>query len=190
MKLSVEKKHAIFKALATKPLLEVGMDFDFDKHYANKANIRQGVNRVYKEVLVEPEKFGITEEVVDLVKEGMASRKSMTTKAPIAPELDDMKSVDSSDIKGLIQGGRNKAAVLLHKKLDSISSSKKKLDEVNINHLATVLGILFDKGQIVQGEATENIAVLAKVSDSMTPEEQMEALLKMREKIIADKHDK
>ena len=53
--------------------------------------------------------------------------------------------------------------------------------------LATTVGILFDKGQIIQGEATENVAVLAKIKSDMSPEEMMDAVLKMREIHQVDK---
>lgn len=186
MQLSTERKYAIFKSLANKPLLEVGLEFGFDKHFKDKMGVRQAVNRVYKEVLVDPEKYGLSEEVVSFVKESMAARKTITNKKPIE-EFDDISRVDVNDIKGLLTKGRDKAAVLLHKKMDILSKSPKKLEKESIVNIAKVLGIMFDKSQIIQGEATEHIAVLAKVDDNLTPQQQMEMLVKLREKTVADK---
>jgi hypothetical protein len=182
-----ERKHSIFKALATKPLYEVGIDFGLDKYYADRNAIRQAVNRIYNEVLVNHEDFGISDEVVTMVKDAMASRKSIPNRKPVAPEFEKLSPIDPNDITGLLKQGRDKAAVLLHKKMDILAKSPKKLEKESIVNLAKVLGIMFDKSQIIQGEATEHIAVLAKVDDKLTPEQQMEMLVKMREKTVADK---
>jgi hypothetical protein len=187
LQFSPEKKGAVFKALANKPLLDVGFEFGVDKHFSDRMAIRQAVHRIYKEVLVEPGKYGVSDEVVDFVKSSMATRKAITTRKETENELVGLDGIDKGDIKGLVTKGRDKAAVLLHKKMDMISKSKKRLDKESIVNLAKVLGILFDKSQIVQGEATEHIAVLAKVDDKLTPQEQMDMLVKLREKTVADK---
>jgi hypothetical protein len=185
IKLTPERKHAIFKSLANKTLLDVGMEFGFDKHFQDKMGIRQAVNRVYKEVLVEPDVYGISEDVVKFVQDAMAARKSITTKKQDESPLP--TGIDKNDIKGMLTSGRDKAMVLMHKKLDRLGTSRKMLDKENIATLAKVVGILFDKSQIVQGEATEHIAVLSKVDDNLTPEQRMNMLVKLREKIVEEK---
>lgn len=80
---------------------------------------------------------------------------------------------------------------LINKKLDHLGKDKKSLDKVGIGELAKVAGILFDKGQIIQGQSTENIAVMSKnIKTDMSPEEAMEVLLNMREVNQAKKEKK
>jgi hypothetical protein len=73
--------------------------------------------------------------------------------------------------------------------MDMINSNKKMLEKENLVSLAKVFGIFFDKSQILQGQATENIAIKAKISKDMSPEESLEELLKMRESRQADQYD-
>ena len=194
--LNISKKGAIFRSLASNSYIDAGLEHNLDKHYANRNSIRNAVYRVYQEVLVEPGKFGISDEIVDLVKDGLKARSINKGKKATPAENDaaaikeDMSPVNSGDIKAIVTGGRNKAAMLIDKKMDILLKSPKKLDAEKISSLATVFGIFFDKAQIVQGEATENIAVLAKnIDENMTSEEAMESLLKFREKTMEDKYD-
>jgi len=88
----------------------------------------------------------------------------------------------------LILDGRKQAFTILMRKLKLINSSKKRLDDANVSSLAQVFGIIFDKGQIIQGQSTENIAMMAKVDSNMTPQQLMQAVLGVREQIIESKN--
>jgi len=192
MKITDARKGEVFKSLATMSYIEVGRHFDFDKHYKNDASVRNAVYRTYQEVLSDPKKFGVNDEVIDLVKQSLKTRSIKRTKTASPVEEDiKMSPIDRNDLKGMVMTGRNKAAGLLDKKMDMLAKSPKKLDKENIVSLAKVFGIYFDKAQIVQGEATENIAVLAKnVDENMSPDDAMSELLKMREKTQEDKYSK
>ena len=174
-----EKEGLLFKMLAEKSLYETGMEFGFDKRLKNSQGVKNAVYRIYVQVKSNPEKYLITPEVVDLVSGVVSSRKVAERTNVTLREQND--SVQNTDLKELVTSARDKSMRLIHKKLDQISSNKKALDSVNLVQLTTAFGTIFDKAQIISGEATENIAVLSKIKSDMTPEESMNMILKMRE---------
>lgn len=159
-------------------LADSGRAVGLDQHYSTESSLRATAYKLYKSI--DPHDLGISKDMVGLIEEKMAARKVYTP--PKELTVEDRKSIiNIDDTKGLVLGGRNKAAALLHKKLDRLDRSNRLLDEVSLTQLATTLGILFDKAQILTGQATENIAVMSKISSDMTAEESLNALLKMRE---------
>jgi len=155
--------------------------------------MKSAVARIYNQVKNDPEKYFINQDTYNRVLDAVEERKTagLTPFKSNKPEdvveepitiREKREIINPDDIKGLILGGRNKAAKLIYEKLDRIGKSKKLLDNVSLGEMAKVVGILVDKGQILQGQSTENIAVLSKNIDSnLTPEEAIEAVLKMRE---------
>lgn len=173
-------KGEMYKALASKSYAQVAVDFKIDIHYKDQSGYRNAVYRIAKEVEASPDKFGITPDIIEMVKTAMEDRKANPGSAQLK-ETNDSALLDFSDTQAVTVGGRNKAAELLHKKMDMINKSPALLKKENLVSLAKVFGIFFDKSQILQGQATENIAIKAKISRDMTPEESLEELLKMRE---------
>lgn len=189
MDLTDEKKGIIFRALAEKPLYETGLSFGLDKHYSSAANVKAKVQRIYQEVQKDPSRYMISQELVDTIVKIVASRshtgRGFGADQTSLREKKELAAVD--DISELVLSGRNKAFALVHKKLDQVGRNKKSLAEVSLAQLTTTAAILFDKGQIVQGQATENIAVLAKIDDNISPEDAMKAILGMRDQNIIAK---
>lgn len=187
--LTDEKKGIIFRALAEKPLYEVGVQFELDKHYANAVAVKNKVYRIYQEVLKSPEKYYVSPEVCDVVRGIVASRHTSIAGKPQVTlrETIEAKEAEDNDVTALVLSGRTKAFKLLHKKLDSVGRNKKALETVSLPQLATVAAILFDKGQIAQGMATENVAVMAKIDSNLTPEEALASVLRFREVNIIQK---
>ena len=181
-------KGEMYKALVSNSYADIAVDFGIDIHYKDASGYRNAAYRIAKEVENSPEKYGVTPEVVELVKKAQADRKNSAGK--VIHEKQDSAILDFSDTKAVTVGGRNKALKLLHKKMDLLNNNKKALESTNITSLATVFGIFFDKAQILQGQATENIAVKAKITKDMTPEESLEELLKMRERRMEEMYDK
>lgn len=181
MKLTDDKKGLIVKMLLEKNTYQTGLAFGFDKHYKDTEAVRSAVYRVWQAARKNPEKYFLTQETIDKVDAALKSRVPQAVRENQVTLREKMEADNNKDIKELVLSGRNKAFQLLNKKLDRIGKNNKSLDEVNLSTLATTVGILFDKGQIVQGEATENVAVLAKIKNDMTPEEAMASILKMRE---------
>ena len=194
--LTDEKKGIIFRMLAEKPLYETGVAFGFDKKYATAVAVKNKVHRIYQEVQKDPNRYMVSPDLCETVVGIVTNRNpkngggreiaGMTHR-----EVKEAKAADEQDITKLVLAGRAKAWTILHKKLDRVGRNKKALDELSLGTIGTIAGIMFDKGQIVQGQATENIAVMAKIDSNLTPEEAMKAVLNMREvNIIAKEKDK
>jgi len=181
MKLTVEQKIGLFNMLTTKSLYEVGLEYGFDKHYKDAKAVKGAVYRVYADLKNNPEKNGISREVCDLVVSAVSQRSAAPT-----PTLKEKEEVD---IKDLILSNRDKLARLLSRKLDDIGSSKKKLSAVSLPQLSLALCQVFDKGQIVQGQATEHIAHLSKIEEGLTAQQLLDAVLSQREHIIIKKNE-
>src|SRR3990167_5942741 len=67
------------------------------------------------------------------------------------------------------------------RRIDDALASKKARQKIGIGELAKVYGITFDKRQLIEGKATEHVALMAKISEDMTPASAIETVLKMRE---------
>lgn len=182
----------LFKMCGDKTLAEVGFEYGLDKHYKTVEAMKVRVSTYYKKVKNDPEKYGISQELVDEVVSKVEQRfQSMTKSKESQPTLKEARElINPSDIKGLVLGGRNKAAKLLYEKLDRMGNSKKLLDGVKLGELATVMAILVDKGQILQGQSTENIAILSKNIGMLSPEEALAHVLKTREANLVEKESK
>lgn len=187
-KLTDKTKGEMYKALASKSYAEVAVDFKIDIHYSSAAGYRNAIYRVKNEVEANPDRFGITQEVVDIVKTSAEERKSSGQNAMSTP--DETGLVDFSNISDVTIATRNKVGELIHKKLDLLNNNKKALEKVNLVQLTTAFGTLFDKARILQGEATENIAIKARVTKDMSPDEALDQLLNMREQRQADYYEK
>lgn len=186
MKLSEDKKAAIFKKLASGTLYDVGLEFGFDKHYKDATAIRNRVYAIYRDVANNPEKYAVQPETVDLVVDAVSNRKVATrTETPLAEKH---TAIDTKDIKSMTLAGRDSAGRLIAKKLEYLEAHPKALAAESLVNLGKIFGILFDKSQIIQGQATEHVALMGKIDTGMTPEEAIQAVLRSREQTQAEKH--
>lgn len=188
-KLTLAEQKTFYKSLVTHSFSEAAVALGFDQSYSGGSLRSVGYN-IYK--LIDPEKIGIDKEISEMVASAIESRKQGGQRKIVEANVDFMPTdlINPSDNKQVVIEGRNKAAMLIHKKLDLLNRNKKALDAVSLTQLTTAFGILFDKGQIIQGQATENIAVMSKISNDMSPEDTLNAILRMREAEIADKVQK
>lgn len=186
LKLDIDKKAAIFRKLASGTLYEVGMEFELDKHYKDATSIRNKVYNIYREVSEEPGKFFVHPDTAALVEAAVSSRKIATRSSTTLAEK--QEAIKDADIKGLTLASRDKAGKLIHAKLDYIEKHPKALMNESLVNLGKIFGILFDKSQIIQGQATENVAVMSKLDTNMTPEEAIQAVLRSREIIQVEKY--
>lgn len=97
------------------------------------------------------------------------------------PRKSELRKMSTEQMVELAKNTRNIAVQTLHKKLVNIYEDPEQLEKINIAHLATVFGILFDKAQLAAGLATENIAIHAKIDVNMSSDKALEELNKMRE---------
>lgn len=182
MNLDENKKYGVFKALATKTFEQVGYEFGFDKHYKDSVGMKNAVHRVYMEVKTDPERFAVDKGVYDLVLNAVAERSSRRGRTAIDASLREANLLAKEDTKALLTNTRNDVLSVIYAKVKTIAASKKKLDAVPLGTLAQTFGILFDKAQILQGEATENVAVLAKVKDNLPADELLKIILSQKER--------
>ena len=193
--LSPEKYKEFYKLLVTHNYAEAASQIGMDAYYQG-ASLRTAGYQIMKDITEQggPKSIGIDEELAEMVEQSIESRKVFKGRKPEAPtqelEFTPTDMLDPTDSKQVVVGGRNKAAMLLHKKFDMINKNPKMLKETSLSQLGTVFGILFDKSQIIQGQATENIAVMSKISDDMSPEDTLNAILKDRENEIIEKLEK
>jgi hypothetical protein len=181
-----EKEVEIFKALAQKSALTVGREYGFDKVYKKSQAIRNGVNKIYNKVRNNHEEYGVSREVVEMVEKGMLERKHnlVGTNTGKPHSMKDLSDFENPDIKEMMTAIRDKSFALINKKLAFIATSKKKLDNISFKELGVIAGIAFDKTQILKGEATEHIAVAAKIDSNVTPEQAIEIALRNRESTV------
>lgn len=188
MKLTEVKQGLLVKMLKEKTIYQAGLEFGLDKHYKDSNAMKSAIYQVYRKAKVNPEKFGLTQETIDEVASaiknripaGVSNAQDLRT-AQDTTLREKLDNENHKDIKDLVLGGRRKALELVFKKMDRIGRSNKGIDDANLSTLAQTFGILFDKAQIIQGEATENVAVLAKIDTNMKPEDALKAVLGMRE---------
>lgn len=181
MKLKSEQKTEIFKMLAYKPSYEVGLEFGLDKFYKNKRAVMNKVYQAYMQVKEKPEEYGIELSTVDLVLKAMGARAIEGRNTAIETPKD-------VDIQTTVLKIRDKSFGLIDKKLDRVSKSRKQLDATSFKDLGVIAGISFDKGQILRGEATENIAIQAKIDKNISPDDALDMMMKIREEIVAKKN--
>lgn len=115
----------------------------------------------------------------------MAKRrgKEVTAKKQTNQEI---RVMDTAAMVEMAKNTRNKAVQLLDKKLNMLNEDDEELKKVNMATLATVFGILFDKAQLADGLATENIAIHSKIDINMTSDSALQELNKMREQFTGD----
>lgn len=176
MKLTNEQKAGMFRLLATKTFYDVGIEFGFDKYYKSPTSVKGAVYRAYKEVAASPEKFFIHPDTASLVISAIQSRTVAIPTKPTLAEKNEDKSVEE-----LLLSNRDLANRLVHKKLVALDASKKALRNESIVSLGKIFGILFDKAQIIRGQATEHVALLSNIDSSLKPEDALSLVLKMRE---------
>ena len=189
---------SLFRMCGEKTLAEVGFEFGLDKKYKSVDVMKSSVYRMYNKVKNDPLQYGISFEDSHEVALKMEARATSGLK-PIRSEVvseEDVQEmtlkerrefINPQDIKGLAIGGRNKAMKLVNDKLDYLSKNKRALIDMKLGELATVAAILVDKAQILQGQSTENIAILSKNVGQLTPEEALAHVLKTREANLVEK---
>lgn len=185
-----DKKSRIFLMCGDKNYTEVGYEFDLDKHYKSVDTMKMAVSKIYNTVKNDPELFGISIERANEVVDKVEHRKTAALKSSESqvPLRERNEIINASDIKSLTVGSRNKAMKIMHEKLSRMEKSKKAIDDIGLGELAKVAGILFDKGQIIQGQSTENIAVLSKnIDKNLNPDEALDMVLRMRETDMEEK---
>lgn len=94
----------------------------------------------------------------------------------------EVRIISNQELMDLSRDSRNLAMQVVNKKLLALDNDPEQLAKINIATLATAFGILFDKHQLMNGLATENVAIHQKIDINMSSDKALEELNKMREK--------
>jgi len=181
-KFTDEKRALMAKALASKTAYQVGIDFGLDKHYKNANTVSAIVTRNWYKVRNEPEKYALSPDLIETVSTAMQERGLANRQGKL--RVTHKEAVDkmlTEKIENLAVNNRQKAWALLSLRLDDLLSTRRKREKVSIGEIAKVAAIAFDKGQLIEGKATEHVAMLAKIDGDMSPQEMIEMTMKMRE---------
>ena len=170
----------IFLHLEDKSFAEVGYLFGLDRYLKNENSMRSAITRAYNLVLDNPMKYDIAEDKAAFIH-GLVAARGIAKKSP--ETLREEKEIEKLDISSLMLGARDLTAKLVRKKLEYLDRNPKALKEEKLKDLGWLAGVLFDKGQIIMGQATEHIAILSNVDAKMDPDEALAAILRMRDEI-------
>lgn len=92
-----------------------------------------------------------------------------------------LRKLKNEELIDASKSTRDIAIQALNKKLIEIYDNPEELRKVNLVQLATTFAILFDKSQLIQGLATENLAIRARIDINMNSSQALEQLNKIRE---------
>lgn len=163
--------------------LEVGYKYGLDRFYASENSMKGAVGKCIQFVLENPNRYEISNEKILEVEAATRKRSAVAVQAERGTTVREKR--DLGKIKGindLVTNARDLAAELVLTKLRQLNGSKSALKKESIVSLAKVMGILVDKGQILRGEATQNIAVLSRhIKSDISPEEAIKAIIETRE---------
>ena len=174
----------IFLAIEEKSYAEVAYMFGLDRYLANESSMRSAIMRAYNLVLDNPSKYDITQDKAAFIQGKVAGRAMIKKKPETIRQEAEMKAMD---IGAQIKHSRDLVTRLLTQYLEWLDKNPKELKKQKIRDIAWVVGVLFDKGQIVSGQATEHIAVMSNLNDKMDPEEALKAIMQMRDELQASK---
>ncbi len=177
---------AIFLCLADKTPTQVGYEFGLDRFYSTDASIRASVHKAFQMVLQDPESYDIPMAKAAEIQAIVSARALQITKDH-ALTVREKKELSNAEIPELVTEARDTAYRLINAKLDIIESSKTELKNAKLSDLVKAGDILFNKGQIVRGEATQNIAILSKVDKNMSAEDALTAIVQMQEMVAQEK---
>lgn len=180
---TTDQEVEIFKRLAYKSALEVGLEYRLENHYKDNKAIRNAVTAIYNRVKQDPKKYGVQKETIQIVMDAMAHRSIKGARQELAKAE---KEIDG-DIKEIVTGVRDKSWRLIDRKLTRASKSNKRLDAISFRDLGTLAGISFDKSQILMGQATEHVAMMGKIEGNPSAADMLDLVQKMREKNVAEK---
>lgn len=188
MKFDIDTKAGIFRALASASLYDVGIQFGLEKHYKDPVAIRNRIYKIYREVSQDPGMYSVHPDTIELVVAAV-SKRSIAVKKPDVPTMAETQhSLKEADIKTLTVSSRDRAGRLIGQKLEYIENHPNALRNESLVTLGKIFGILFDKAQIIQGQATEHVAVMSTIDSNMSPEDALATVLKFREVVQTEKY--
>lgn len=180
--LSDKEKVKLFRDAATANYKEVGYENDLDEWYANDRSMANAIGRIVNDVIDHPGDYGVSEDEVRIVERAIEKRKvAAPSKQPKSYDKKKFEQLMNRPFDELILEGRKKAYALINKKMDNMLRSKSELDDTSLSQMTTSFGILFDKAQVLQGQATDHIAFQGEIKEDIDPDEAIEKVQNIRE---------
>jgi hypothetical protein len=173
----------MFLALEAKSHTEVAYEFGLDRYFTSEGSMRSAVTRAYNTVLENPSTYDILPEKAAYIQ-GIVTSRAIVKK----PEtIRKVKEIENMDIATIMLSTRDLAAGLVRRKLEYLDTHPQALKEEKLKDLGRLLGVLFDKGQIIAGQATEHVLMMSSIPDHLDPDEALAAIMKMREEFNNEK---
>lgn len=185
--LTDEEMAKMYRMLETHTFMNAALAMGLDKWYA-KNSLIPTAQKVIALVRSDLERFAIHPDTAKKIEFCISERNQTKMSRESALEKD--LAAKNQDFKNILEDTRMGLLDILSRKVKRIGRSNKKIDEMNLGTLATTLAIIIDKTQLIRGEATENVAVLAKIDQTMTPEAALDMILKVRETNLEAKNQK
>ncbi len=176
----------MFLQLKEKTLIEVAYEFGLDRFLASASGMKTYVSKAYNLVLQNPVKYGVMEKEAGLIQ-GIVSARSLKFGHTTLKEKEEAQKFNLGDF---VQGTRDLSIKLLRKRLEYLERHPKEAATEKLRDLAWVAGLLFDKGQIIMGQATEHVAVMSRIDEKLTPEKALEAVLALRDEFQSQKAER
>lgn len=136
--------------------------------------------------IIIPNEEALTPEEVEKQKHAEKQRRNMARSRGTDPgdkkkTGQELKKLETGEMIAMAKDTRNIVLQTLNKKIAELYNDPEALAKVNLATLATTFGIMFDKGQLMDGMATQNIAISQKIDITMTSDMTIAELNKMRE---------
>lgn len=185
--LTDEQMGQLYLSLKTKTFMQASIDIGLGKHYSTGSLVPTS-QKIAAMVRLDPAKYGLKPEKLLEVDYAIRERNVRTTSKETA--LEKNLAEENQSFKNILEDTRMGLLDIVSRKVKRLGRSNKKIDEANLGTLVTSLAILIDKTQLIRGEATENVAVLAKIDQNISPEAALDMILKMRETNLESKNNK
>lgn len=152
-----------------------------------KTHASRGLKAIKKgEPIIIPGAEFMSKEELRKAKQNESQRRLMARRSGVEPvkptTKQELRKIDTQQMVELSKDTRNLAVQILNQKLLSMQTDADALAKTSIKDLATVFGILVDKAQLLNGLATSNVAIHAKIDINMSSDKALEELNRMREK--------
>ncbi len=181
--LTKEQEVNLFKSLIRKTYKEAGYEFGLHLMYPNNdVKIVSVINVLVKRMIRAPELWGLSQDVVDVVKEAIESRSIRKGGKAISEA-----NIQEESFRDKLDVMRDTVAEIISKKLKKYNTAKG-VDEIAIRDLKDLLAMTIDKSRLLRGESTENIKKLSVIdTDNMNPKDALTIVMKAREALIESK---
>lgn len=183
MHISNERKKDIYRDLVKVSLYQAGVRGGLSEYYKNKESLKAFVKNIKFEVEQNPAKFGISEEVVKMVNDSLQERRSKRTSIVGQTEAEEPKQgFEALTVPQKIDILSHESLNVLYQRILTLKKSKAQLKLQSPAALGVLAGTMYDKRQLSRGEATEHIAIRAKIDVSKLDSKGiLAAILAMRE---------